>query len=213
MIPLNKLMAPSDVAMLDFTEALAVVDQQDLTGQAACRRWEYAQALRAQEYWFDHAAQNRPIGRITDVGGSGSPLHRMVGSDRTWVVDPKANMALDQWVQQDTTRLSAQVYCLSVIEHVADLDQFLYHLSCLVAPGGLLVLTTDVCDSPKSRPDDVYHYHWMRTRIFSRSWLDDVISLFNEYQFRSLTGVDLSWTVGMENWGYTVASLAFVKRR
>ena len=35
------------------------------------------------------------------------------------------------------------VFCISVLEHVDDVTEFLYHLGCLVAPGGLLFLTVD----------------------------------------------------------------------
>ena len=48
--------------------------------------------------------------------------------------------------------------CLSVLEHVDDLDRFLYHLGCLVAPGGRLVAMKGLFPHEELRelPRDVF---------------------------------------------------------
>lgn len=152
-----------------LVEELAVVDAVGVGAQTPeARRWEYALALRALKTWETQTqAQTR---RLVDVGGGGSAFRTMAEA-RGWVVrvvDPGETVDLATYL---TTRpcLADAVVCLSVLEHVKDLPRFLYHLGCLVAPGGLLVLTMDCWDRPGP---DTAHFHWMRERIFTVSeWL------------------------------------------
>jgi len=137
------------------------------------------------------------------VGGAGSPFHRMVGGSAI-VVDPKEGMDLAAYL--DTApRLSHAVFCLSVLEHVDDLDRFCYHLGCLVAPGGLLFLTMDHgTDLP-----DQYHFHWDRKRIFDTKAWEQIREKCGEFEL--FGGRDRTYH-GNQVYDFSICSLAMVKR-
>jgi hypothetical protein len=220
MLALSKVLNPTDFDQL--TEELRIVDQHFASAreQHPMRRWEYAMALRAVRYWMDHGNYAHSAG-VADIGGAGSPFSEMLDQTTACsvrVIDPIVNMSLAQYLQQ-APHLACIVTCLSVLEHVEDLDQFLYHLNCLVAPGGLLFLTMDCWD--QNGPDTA-HFHWMRKRIFS---LDDWRDLAHaRHRFEdvgpqhplddfSLLGEAEDWTYhGNQVYDYTFASLALVKR-
>jgi SAM-dependent methyltransferase len=212
MIPLTKTLDPADLLLL--TSELAVVDESfaRASTQHPMRRWEYALALRAHNLWAETSRVGEPI---YDVGGSGSPFYYMLDPYQVRIIDPKE-------LHGDTLadfltggpRLGAAVFCLSVLEHVDDLDQFLYHLSCLVAPGGLLFLTMDYGDMAGAHPlsnADPFHFHWMRKRIFTeRTWTDLAVSMIR-HNFAVLGRTD--WTYhGPHVYDYTFASLCLQKR-
>ncbi len=132
--------------------------------QHNARKVEYTSVLHA----IEQIALESPLKLIVDVGGAGSPLSLMV-KDVTGVmplvVDPAddiANCDLHTYLQHNP-QLADLVLCISVIEHVKDEAQFLYDLSCLVAPGGWLILTMDFATTVP----DTYHFHWMRERIYT----------------------------------------------
>ncbi len=214
-LPLSKLLDPADFDQL--TEELRIVDEhfyQD-RAQHLMRRWEYAMALRAIDVWWAQKTLN--VTRIADVGGAGSPFYRMAGPDQTYVIDPEENSDLAFYLRSDP-RLAQVVTCLSVLEHVDDLDSFLYHLSCLVAPGGLLVLTMDYCDggmtSPDGWPADRYHFHWMRKRIFNWHMVQRLWMAFDRREFSVIGNLSRSDYGGKAPavYDYTFASLALQKR-
>ena len=119
--------------------------------------------------------------------------------------------------------MSSAVFCLSVPEHVDDLDEFLYHLSCLTAPGGLLFLTFDCCgcashDAEEETPPDEHHFHWIRRRIFGQADLRELAEKLLDLQFgwlgeRDFTSYQPQLYGGTTDPGYSFASLALVKRR
>lgn len=201
----------------DFDELkseLTVVDEHfdAQRPQHPMRRWEYALALRA----FDRA--DRTYASVADVGGAGSPLTEiMIGQfpDRistVQVIDPDDydGFTLDQWVRGRGYTFPS-VMCISVLEHVEDLQEFLYHLCCLTAPGGLLFLTADYRGD--EGPDD-RHFHWMRKRIFTpATWTNDVLIPILKRDF-SLLGprTDPSQYPGDFVYDYTFVSAALVKR-
>lgn len=205
--PLSRYLSLTDYD--DLRPELAIVDREDLGSQASThRRWEYALALRALEAL-------PPDARIVDVGGAGSPFHRMTRhrSGTAEVVDPQqpGGLTLAQYLQT-CPRLADAVTCLSVLEHVDDLWDFCYHLSCLVRPGGLLVLTLDATDSAVQ---DSFHFHWMRKRIFDRGDLQQLLRLFDDLECRPES--DPSWQFGPYPgafvYDYTFASLVLRKHR
>jgi hypothetical protein len=190
------------------------------------RRWEYALALRAYNTWVQCArARQMSSGPIYDVGGSGSPFWRMMGYVQ--IIDPKESDGLDlaHFLTEQRVMLGRAVFCLSVLEHVEDLDQFLYHLSCLVAPGGLLFLTMDCWN--QIGPDTA-HFHWDRKRIFyfgdsrTRDPLHAEFYSPNSFalvrdtligqQFASFGGNDLAYHGHQLFGSYSFASLALIKR-
>lgn len=210
-LPLSKTLDPADFDQL--TEELQIVDAHFTAevSQHPMRRWEYALALRAYVAWGETTTLGGPL---YDVGGSGSPFYRMLDPYQVRVVDPQEPDQIDlAELLHQGPKLGAAVFCLSVLEHVEDLDQFLYHLGCLVAPGGLLFLTMDYCDDPAlAWPEDRYHFHWMRRRIFNAyslgRWLS--VPLF-AYGFQPLGATNfMGFTPAVYN--YSFCSLALTKR-
>jgi hypothetical protein len=212
-LPLSKTLNPADFEAL--AEELAIVDQHfgKDREQHPMRRWEYAMALRAFDRWGGRASTP-----VVDVGGDGSPFWRMV-ADNCYVIDPELNRSLaDYWQTGDSQLVYPAVVCLSVLEHVDDLDQFIYHLGCLVAPGGLLFLTVDHCDHPSHDADmevastpDQHHFHWMRKRIFGRWDLEHVAETLLDQSFSWLGDRDFTCH-GPHVYDYSFASLALIKR-
>lgn len=212
-LPLTKTLHPAD--FLDLKEELQIVDEHFTkdSPQHELRRWEYALALRAHQQW-----QETPgilDGPVYDVGGSGSPFYRMTDPYQVRVIDPKELHSLDlATLLTQGPRLGSAVFCLSTIEHVDDLDQFVYHLSCLTAPGGLLFLTMDYGDRGDAHPlsnADPFHFHWMRKRIFTAASWTDLGVAFAHYDFTVFGSVD--WTYhGPTVYDYTFASLCLRKR-
>lgn len=217
-LPLSKYYDP-DKDLPELAEELAVVDEHFTkdSPQSEHRRWEYALALRAENTWRKTTGKDIYIGY--DVGGAGSPFYRMASVGL--VVDPNApapgDYTLENFVTPGT-ELASMVTCLSVLEHVEDLDQFLYHLSCLVAPGGLLFLTMDCCGCTNHLPEaDPHHFNGMRKRIFTPGALAAVIDNLIDYQFDYLqTYAHIDYVPrlygGATDPGYSFASLALVKR-
>jgi hypothetical protein len=218
-LPLTKTLDPHDFALLE--PEMRTVDQffTKAREQHPMRRWEYALALKARHAWLqwdyeEHGHGNRAHGhRIVDVGGAGSPFQLMLNEDSgqsITVIDPDGGMALDQFLRW-RGNLAHEVYCLSVLEHVDELEHFLYHLNCLVAPGGLLFLTLDCCHGEQIFVQDVYHFHWMRKRIFSRlEW--NLLEVAPPMVHFKLFG-QADWAHhGNHVYDYTFASLALVKR-
>lgn len=201
--------------------AKAVVDRCWDDSQHPSRKWEYALALQAIDRWL---AQTDRIGvyHLADVGGGGSPFWDMLSDEvQGVIIDPaaaKTSYTLRETLADHvnaTYRVYSIVTCLSVLEHVEDLDRFCYHLSCLLAPGGLLVLTVDCCgDQGEERgwPKDVYHWHWLRTRIFSFHQLQRLRIAFRDLQLHAVDDPEWVWHEPLENWGYCPASLVLQKR-
>lgn len=230
-LPLTKTMQVADLEQLE--PELARVDQWGTEGQThESRRWEYAMALRAIDTWT--RGQRDLSFSLLDVGGAGSNFFYMVPDNvHVQVIDPHGRPSERSWEECRTLaekvagrpHLRDIVTCLSVLEHVEDLDQFLYHLACLVAPGGLLFLTMDCCgcDSHDTEPER-HHFHWMRKRCFTMSdlyLLDRRFTIrqeFAEYPDFGLLGgddvVDGDFVYhGDTLYGsYSVCSLALVKR-
>lgn len=208
MLALSKTLDPEDYAQLQ--PELKVVDRHFTKEreQHLHRKWEYSMALRAIDLW-----QGQSYAEATgyDIGGAGSPFTHMA---KLQVVDPDAadpayRDTLEQFACAGAP-LANVVTCLSVVEHVDNLNQFLYHLTCLVAPGGLLFLTLDCCDCP-SPHTDTHHFHWMRKRILNRADWADVQYQLCRYQCRRMGDYDPDWH-GAQVYNYSFASLAMVKR-
>lgn len=219
MIALSKTLDPADFE--ELTPELSIVDRWFTREreQHPMRRWEYALALRALTTWRFVSHRTEQI--IYDIGGAGSPFQWMLPGPIAQVIDPDSDLRqgngerlpLDQFVRTNP-KLADMVFCLSVIEHVDNLDQFLYHLSCLVAPGGLLFLTMDACGcSIPHGGEDSHHFHWMRKRIFTIGELHQTVAEpLLDYGFNVFGARDLVTWAGPHVYDYTFASLALRKR-
>jgi hypothetical protein len=128
----------------------------------------------------------------------------------TAVIDPAepGSVALAEWVTGGRP-LADVVTCLSVIEHVSDVEQFLYHLSCLVAPGGLLILTMDYwnrCGADRAENRD------LRLRIYCPKSYQALRRQVAALHLWTFGGVDPTWH-GAHVHDYSFASLVLEKRR
>lgn len=216
-LPLSKTLDPTDFD--DLAVELTIVEQHFRADQPQhpMRRWEYALALRAISTWREGKDYRYPRS-IVDVGGAGSPLWRMLAPiASTRMLDPLVNHTLEYYLTHVTSdpELHDVVTCISVLEHVEDLDRFCYHLRCLTAPGGLLFLTVDYCNAPRYPVADTYDLHWMRTQIFNAYSLARLTADFLRNDFKLLGAVDYTWHgnhIGPPESAYTFASLALVKR-
>jgi hypothetical protein len=206
-LPMTKCMAEADLELL--IPELGVVDPlfQSASPQHPARRWEYAMALRA-------AGQVERAGHLPrmalDIGGAGSPLHRIL--DRAGffchVVDPQMGMDLAGAVAAGMR--APFVTCVSVIEHTPVLERFLLDLREVVEEGGVLFLTADIWDQAEG-VEDTADCHWMRERIFTPAQWDRLSRWFVARGFDLVGGVD--WTyhgdhLGEGDEGYSFASMA-----
>ncbi len=201
--PLTKTLDPADY--LQLAEELAQIAQVGVAGQASDHRaWEYAMALRAIRRWLpdyqpaapDPRDHPHPALTLVDVGGAGSPLCRIITQAYPTILgevrDPSLNTTVEFHVEQHpTAQASADlVTVISVLEHVKGWRPFLRACAALLAPGGLLVLTTDYWDA---QGPDTAHFHWMRERIYNRETITDVQQLCREI------GLD---RFGLADWVY-----------
>ena len=209
-LPLSKMLDPADLDVL--TEELALVDEHPVPHPM--RRWEYALALRAVHTW--QASSGRVLNFAYDVGGAGNHLKLIVGTEfQSYQVvdpaDPDYPRALSSFLDVNPI-LADVVFCISVLEHIEDLEEFVYHLSCLVVPGGLLFLTVDACADLSFPPDDHYANAPVRHRIFNIPTLGALSAQFLRRDFTVFGALDYTWH-GAHVADYTFASLAMVKRR
>jgi hypothetical protein len=160
---------------------LAVVEFEGMTPK---QRWEQALALHATERW--------------------RTAHPSFGDDscQYGVLDPA-------WRCVPGDTLANVVTCLSVLEHVPDQEAFLYHLSCVVAPGGLLVLTFPFWN--RCGPDTA-HGHQARQRIFCPKEYGKLRQQAQALHLSTFGGVDPLYH-GPQVHDYTYASLVLEKRR
>lgn len=174
---------------------------------------EYLTCLHAaREHWLTEI----PLTAV-DVGGAGSPFPAMITEElgvRPTIVDPKipGGSDLHHYLTKGP-RLAHIVSCISVLEHVEDLPQMLYDLSCLVAPGGILLLTVDAVPGVEGDVVDTFHFHWMRTRIFTAETIRrDLLGPLVRYGLTP-TAVEYDPAVPPSHWGYVPASLILTKPR
>lgn len=210
---LTKCLDPTDY--VELIPELVEVDKQPLhPDQHTHRRWEYAMALRAHSDWRrvlgHHPVIMNPL--ALDIGGGGSYLSTMM--DRRGlnchIIDPTVNFGLEKVAAKKPPIRASIITCTSTIEHVENLEDFLIHLDSVVAPRGLLFLTSDIWGKPSETPDTA-HFHWMRKRIFTPETWEHVAKAFAEqFKYRLLGGVDWSYK-GDQVYDYSFCSLAMTK--
>lgn len=203
---LSRTLDPSDYQHLGAM--LEAVDCYQLEGEPPHRRWEYALALQAIGEWH---ATGRPLrDPVYDVTDGATPFQQLLTQGtgcavRVWDADITAILGLSTGAQ-----LASVVTCLSTIDRVPQLDDFLYYLSCLVAPGGLLVLTMPFWD--RCGPDTA-HGHEARQRIFCpKTYLQLRNTAVMRYHLAPFGGVDPTYH-GAQVEDHSVASLVLEKRR
>jgi hypothetical protein len=213
---------PGDLALLG--PELEIVNRHfhSEAPQGHERAWEYALALKAWSTWYpSHVGAY--LG-IADVGGAGSPFEHMIREVATAPktkniilsnIDPNhrygGETLHEHNVLTKTPNVSA-LFCISVLEHVKDLNEFVDDLAAAVFPGGLLFLTMDLCG--REGPD-TSHFHWLRERIFNPTSWQRLHWELTRKGFRSLGPCDWFYyddqLYGGPTTGFSFASLAMVK--
>ncbi len=207
MIALTKTLDPADLDDPAMRDQLVIVDRYfDL--DHVQRRWEYALALVALQTWAEWFNPVHPM-RIADVGGAGSPFHRMTGYE-TKILDPKTSVAVEDAVLMPPFDA---VISISTFEHTTTPLAFLDACHRILKPGGLLFLTFDyTSEQPAERqPEDRYHFRWMRERIMNFHRLYTVRQVLKTFHgYIGLGAEDLA-DHGSHVYDYTFASLCLRK--
>lgn len=205
-LTLSRVARQTDFTKFEPEDLNLIADLGLLDGQHPMRAWEYAIVLEALRRWGGSSLMAGEA--ALDVGGAGSMLWKALTARglRPQVLDPAVppNVPLEGY----RGRPVPVVTCISVLEHVPDLDDFLRRLAGIVVPGGLLVLTTDY----HTRGDlgDRFHFHWMRRRIFGPFQIGAVSELLAREGFMLLGGgLDLEWEPTVYDYGFF--SLVLVK--
>jgi hypothetical protein len=199
---LSRTLDERDYAQLD--EELRYVDQQGVAGAHPVRRWEYALALHAIGRW--QAAGRELSGPVYNV--TNGPTFGAILSGANGVYPAEV---APFWIEK--ARAGAQladcITAFSVLEHLADPDDFLYGASCLLARGGLLVLTFAFwmrCGA------DTAVGHETRRRIYCPKLLAALRQQAEALRLAPFGGVDATWH-GTQVHDYSIASLVLEKRR
>lgn len=206
------LLLSRTAAPTDFDELVAeshCLEQYDLGTAPFHRHWEYALALHAIGRWKE-ATHRAPRWPIYLLGGEEAFSHAAI----TWTEDVglltlSTKDAVEDALAVSGAPLADIVLCLSVLEHVVDLDRFLFELSCLVAPAGLLVLTFAYWNRCGA---DLADDHAERTRIFCPKTYAQTRTSLAGLQLQTFGGLDPTWH-GVSRGDYTTASLVLEKRR
>lgn len=214
--PLTKTLHPTDYN--ELLPELAVITPYTTELTHPHRAWEYAMALRAYVDWLTGCARDEnTTGTAIDVGGHNSPFHKILADmelvgpsgppDHPLVLDPGAGtVSVESYVG-----LPADVVtCISVVEHVPDLQPFLRALVRATKPGGLLFLTSDCWDRPSEVADEA-HFHWMRTRIWNPSTWQDLMDEFRLLGLKPLGTRDFKYNGHQLFGSYSFCSMALTR--
>jgi len=212
----TKFMSPEDLILLE--PQLQVVDAHfhKESQQHEARRWEYSLGIKAIQAW-DYA--RGPVGKPAeayDIGGAGSPLLHMLEALNilTQVIDPKYNMDLGSvadLIRRQVAKPSEIVTCISTIEHVPDERGFVHDLAEVVAPGGLLFITSDAWNGYPGAQDTA-HFSHMRERIYCPETWRLLQRFFMDLEFEPFGEVDWKYRGDQLYGSYTFASMALRKK-
>jgi hypothetical protein len=211
-LPLSRSFHPDDAPHL--RKELQLVDA--ITGEPSPKRWEQGLALHAVDRWLD--------ARGHDLPPRGAPIYD-IGEQPTFA------LALGEWTRCPVVSLTGSggaplghplaanvhsgrqladiVTCLSILQYVADLDHCLYYLTCLLAPGGLLVLTFDYWN--RCGADTAWN-HQFRQRIFCPKKVLQLRATLRTFSCDLFGGYDATYH-GPQVHDHSVASLVVEKRR
>lgn len=211
MIALSKTMDPQDFSQLvEERNTVVLHGGDDLAQQHEARVWEYSLALRAFRQWQLTQPPLR-IWSTLDVGGAGSPLAQLLrggaGLVTATVCDPHTNGTVEELARVSDRTYDA-IFSISTIEHVPEEGPFLAALVQLLAPGGLLFLTTDYWDGEGA---DTAHFHWDRQRIYNGESWQRVRADLRTLGMQTFGGTDACYHGHQLYGSYTFVSLCMIK--
>jgi hypothetical protein len=202
LVCLSRTLDEADYAQL--AEELGSVDRYGIAGQHRSRRWEYALAMQAIRRWIE---AGRPLaGPLYDVANG--PTFGAILSDWIGAVPTEVPVGFVEDARSGS-QLGDVMLALSVLEHVDDPNDFLYGASCLLARGGLLVLTFAFWNRCG---EDTATGHERRRRIYCPKLVSALRQQAEALQLRPFGGVDSTWH-GTQVDDHTIASLVMEKRR
>jgi SAM-dependent methyltransferase len=199
------------------------------------RFWEYGMSLKALQDWMcDVSKTDNP--KIIDVGAGLGLLGPSLSYGQNLSiceVEPNTSYKYDRslcnavlldlkkpiitWTGGQSLDIFSSfhkatnyydvVFCISVIEHVADDHAFLRKLSEIVAPGGLLFLTTDVMPVMPGK----YHFDNLREHNYTMFDICKKIEYLRSIGFELLGESDLEYK-GDKVFNYSFASIAMVRK-
>jgi hypothetical protein len=218
-IALTKCMEEGDLSKMPHSERV-VRSYEIAAGQHNARVWEYCMALEAHWAWPGWLRfKGQPLFEddkyALDVGGAGSNFGRGLGlyaGTHVHVIDPKVGEGLEEYKGE----LAPLVFCISVIEHVENLEDFCAHLARVTAPGGLLFLTSDIWGEAEDEPDRA-KWWWDRRRIFTPQRWQLLYGHFRSLGFALLGEADWEYHGALMRgedgsaWGYSLSAMSLVK--
>ena len=213
MIALTKTLDPADLDDLAMLDQLVIVDRHfDLAHTQ--RRWEYALALEAITQWEAVAQRVGIKNYIADVGGHGSPFHKMHEVNSCQIIDPEGPGRLSVEDVAGEREYDA-VIAISTFEHTTTPLAFLEACHRILKPGGLLFLTFDYATGSEVGGDptlqDIYHFHWMRERIMNYTRVRTLFQVLHElYGYEQFGSRDLT-DHGPQVYDYSFCSLCIRK--
>jgi hypothetical protein len=189
-----------DVAdYVGLRDELHYVTEQNIA-QAEARRWEYALALHAVGRWSEVVQFRRWVGYPEPQGPS---LLYKATECETVVIDPSH---LDDI---EGRPLALVVTALSVLQAVENPEATLYYCSCLLAPGGLLILTFPFWNRCG---EDTAIGHEHRRRMYCPKLYTALRAHAASCLLTPFGGVDTTWH-GTQVHDYSMASLVLEKKR
>lgn len=193
---LSRTLCPSDYTALEneLPHTLGFVTVDD----PPHRHWEYALALHSIGRWLD--AGHHLHGSTCDI--SIEP--------RLWTEElPITRLAISADADLAGLPLKDVITSFTTVTQVEDLERYCYHLSCLLAPGGLLILTMEYWD--RCGEDRAVGAR-TRRRIFCPKTYAQLRTALTPLHLTTFGGVDPAYH-GRQVHDYTLASLVLEKRR
>jgi hypothetical protein len=203
---LSRTLDPSDEAY--FEDEHRVLTQYALDRAPLQRRWEYGLALHAIARWTERE-QRPPQWPIYLLGGEEPFAQAVISWTDSGLMGMSTVEAANGLRAVAGSPLADVILALSLLEHVHDLDASVYTLSCLVAPGGLLVLTVPYW--PRCGPDRAAGWR-ERQRIFCPQTYAQLRTQLAGFLLTTFGGLDPAFH-GVSRDDYTIASLVLEKRR
>ena len=150
--------------------------------------------------------------RIFDAGGERYSVilpwlglygyRKLIAGNTVFTAREKVGPIVYEHVDITQTRYPSEsfdaVTCLSVIEHGVDLKRYFSEMARIIAPGGLLITSTDYWETPVDTRDQ--SAYGVPIHIFTRLEIEAALQLAQEAGFTALQEPDLKVTDRVVHW-------------